>query len=180
MSRRIRIRIRIRPSVAVTVVALGSLVACGAERPAQEPSAVAAPESARQQQGAAGYPPPGHPTAPSQTAVPQPGQPGTPPSGMPVIPGMSPASPARSERVRAFYQHGVELDQAASDCKSACRALGAMDRAAGELCEIDGHDGICKDAEGRVRDARDKVRGACGTCPDGVVLEREAPIPGRR
>ncbi len=174
-----RIRIRIRPSVAVTVVALGSLVACGAERPAHEPSAMA-PESARQQQGAAGNTPRGYPAAPSQTAVPQPGQPGAAPSGMPLIPGMSPASTARSERVRAFYQHGVELDQAASDCKSACRALGAMDRAAGELCEIDGHDGICKDAEGRVRDARDKVRGACGTCPDGVVLEREAPIPGRR
>jgi hypothetical protein len=52
-----------------------------------------------------------------------------------------------------------------------------MDRAAGELCDVDGHDGVCKDAEGRVRDARDRVRTSCGTCPDGVVLDRAAPVP---
>ena len=105
-------------------------------------------------------------------------------SGVPLVDdgdaGVRSPGQQRSRGSGSTDQHGVELDQAASDCKSACRALGAMDRAAGELCEIDGHDGICKDAEGRVRDARDKVRGACGTCPDGVVLEREAPIPGRR
>jgi len=151
-----------------------ALVACGAPMPPREPTAESVAPAAYPQQPQ--QPQQAYPAGPA----PQPTQPGAvAPAPIPGLPG-TPGTPARSERVRAFYQHGVELEQAAADCKSACRALGAMDRAAGELCEIDGRDGICKDAEGRVRAARDKVRGACGTCPDGVILERDAPVPGQR
>jgi hypothetical protein len=127
--------------------------------------------------------------APAQYAAPpaQAGYPTQSPSGYPSQPGMpapvSPSAPsgaARSDHIRSFYQLSVELDQAGADCRSACRALGAMDRAAGELCDIDGRDGICKDAESRVRDARDKVRGVCGTCPEGTTLDRNAPVPSHR
>lgn len=168
-------------SRAICLLSIAVLVqACGAaseSRPPQSPSAYgpAAEANASTPSGQPGKRQPGQaqPGYPGQPA--QPGYPGQAAPSPPPSPGMA----ARSEHIRSFYQHGVELEQAGADCRSACRALGAMDRAAGELCEIDGHDGICKDAEGRVRDARDKVRGACGTCPDGVSLERNAPVPSR-
>lgn len=146
-------------AAALTCAACGGASSKPAES-AQAPSAASeyAPDSPSKQAGAA---------SPVQA---QPPAPAPPPA-----PGAQ--GPGRSERIRAFYSLGVELDQAGPDCRAACRALGAMDRAAGELCDVDGHDGVCKDAEGRVRDARDRVRTSCGTCPDGVVLDRAAPVP---
>ena len=73
-----------------------------------------------------------------------------------------------------------ELDQAGSDCKAACRALGSMDRAAGHLCEMsqttDEH-AQCDDAKAKVHKARDKVRAACVSCSGGPSVDRDAPIP---
>ena len=162
----------LRAGSAVVVVCI--LQACAdASRPPHEPEA----RQDAYANGPQGYPPP-----PGQPGQPMPGQPGQAQPGQPGQPTPSAVIPrttssARSERLRSFFAHGVALDEAGADCRSACRALGAMDRTAGELCEIDGRDGICKEAEGRVRDARDKVRGACGTCPDGLTLDRNAPVP---
>lgn len=140
--------------------------------------------------GAAGSKPAESAQAPAAASEYAPDSPGkqagsaSPVQAQPAAPSPPPApaahGPGRSERIRAFYSLGVELDQAGPDCRAACRALGAMDRAAGELCDVDGHDGVCKDAEGRVRDARDRVRTSCGTCPDGVVLDRAAPVPASK
>ena len=35
----------------------------------------------------------------------------------------------------------------------------------------------CEDAKTQVQRARDRVRAACGSCPDGPLLDRRAPIP---
>lgn len=157
-----------RASLALPIALVAATVVsgCGAASPAREPSASAAPDAVAPQQQ---YP---------QQSVPPAGQPGMP--APTAAPTGAQSTPERSARIRTFFVEGVALEQAGADCKAACRALGAMDRAAGELCEIDGRDGICKSAEDRVRDARGRVRNACGTCPDGVVLEPTAPIPSRR
>ena len=144
--------------------------ACAASKESSTPRSPSA-ESAAPAQHDAPQGQPGYPTQ-SPSGYPQPGMPAPAPG--------APSGAARSDHIRSFFQLSVELDQAGADCRSACRALGAMDRAAGELCDIDGRDGICKDAEGRVRDARDKVRGVCGTCPEGTTLDRNAPVPSHR
>ncbi len=76
-----------------------------------------------------------------------------------------------------------ELDVAAGDCMAACRALGAMDRATGHLCGLvqeSDERTRCEEAKNRVRGARDKVRTTCGTCPGGVSVDRNAPVPTER
>lgn len=168
--------VRLSLVTALTVALVSACAAPGAERPAASSKA----------EGTADYAPP--PPAPQAGAPAQPGYPESPsPGTRPVAPQAtapgqdSPSpNPGRSARLKAFYQSTVSLDMAGADCQTACRALEAMDRTAGELCEIDGKDGICKDAEGRVRDARDRVRNACGTCRDGTVLDRNAPVPSRK
>jgi hypothetical protein len=81
-----------------------------------------------------------------------------------------------------------ELDVAGSSCQNACRALGSMDRACGHLCQLTredssqagGHD-RCDDAKRRLYNARDKVRGSCGACPDNQpATDRNAPVPSMR
>lgn len=75
-----------------------------------------------------------------------------------------------------------ELDEAGGDCKAACRALGAMDRAAGHLCkmsETTDERAHCDAAKGKVYKARDRVRTACGTCPGGPSVDHGAPIPSQ-
>jgi hypothetical protein len=73
-----------------------------------------------------------------------------------------------------------ELDEAGSDCKAACRALGGMDRAAGHLCKMSQtteERARCDDVKGKVYKARDRVRATCGTCAGGPSVDRSAPIP---
>lgn len=164
---------------ALTVALVSACAAPGAERPAASAKSegmtndYAAPPPSPQ---AGAQAQPGYPAAPAAS----PGAGAVEPQA--TIPPHDAASskPGRSGRLQAFYQSTVSLDMAGADCQTACRALEAMDRTAGELCEIDGKDGICKDAEGRVRDARDRVRNACGTCRDGTVLDRNAPVPSRK
>lgn len=164
---------------ALTVVLVSACAAPAAERPAA---------SAKSEGMANDYAaPPPSPQAGAQAQPGYPAAPATSPGASPVepqapvpAPGATSSKPGRSGRLKAFYQSTVSLDMAGADCQTACRALEAMDRTAGELCEIDGKDGICKDAEGRVRDARDRVRNACGTCRDGTVLDRDAPVPSRK
>lgn len=77
-----------------------------------------------------------------------------------------------------------ELEQSGSDCKSACRALGSMDRAAGHLCEMsqtNDERNRCEEAKVKLYSARDKVRAACTTCgPGGPSVEKNAPVPSVR
>ncbi len=164
----------------LTVALASACAAPGAERPA------ASSKSEGTASDAYAAPPPS-PQAGAQAQPGYPEPPAAPPGASPVAPqatthgpDATSAKPGRSTRLKAFYQSTVSLDLAGADCQTACRALEAMDRTAGELCEIDGKDGICKDAEGRVRDARDRVRNACGTCRDGTVLDRNAPVPSRK
>jgi len=132
-----------------------------------------------------------------------PAQPGSPPSAAPQggtgtdTAASSPSRPsgagpadASSARALAFQRAGAdveasqrELDVAAGDCRSACRALASMDRAAGRLCELaQGPSELqrCDDAKRRVYSARDRVRSTCGECPGGPSVERGAPIPSVR
>ncbi len=155
---------------------VSSLAACAAQKEAASPQAHGAKESAEAQPAAAGYAQPGY--AQPGYAPPPPSVAGPSAAPAPMIPGL-PQAGALARSSRAFVEASVMLEQAASDCKAACRALDAMDRSAGELCEIEA-DRTCKDVEGRVRLARDRVRGACGTCPDGPSLDRDAPVPSRR
>jgi hypothetical protein len=71
---------------------------------------------------------------------------------------------------------------AAGDCRNACRALGSMDRAAGRVCALSQGDEAqrCDDAKRRVYSARDRVKSTCGSCPDGVSVERADPVPSTR
>lgn len=79
-----------------------------------------------------------------------------------------------------FDRSQRELDATAGDCRSVCRALASMDRAAGRVCSLtegepDGE--RCRDVSNRLYSARDRVRRTCGACPDGPSVERAAPIP---
>lgn len=72
-----------------------------------------------------------------------------------------------------------ELDVAGGDCRNACRALGSMDRAAGHLCGLaqsTDEQRRCGEVTMSVRNARDKVKRMCGSCPD-VSVDRGAPVP---
>ncbi len=151
-----------------TLGSLSCLAACGS-MPPPAPSA-AAGESKATEAAPGAYPPPPAPSGfPAQPAPDQP-RPGSPPS----------VAARLAQGQRSFEQSRIDLEVAGSDCKSACRALGAMDRTAGELCELARLDPTCSDAGETVRSARDKVRAACGACPDGVSVDRNAPIPSAR
>jgi hypothetical protein len=73
----------------------------------------------------------------------------------------------------------AQLEAAAGDCAAACRALASMQRATERLCALaDGADDRrrCDDAKTRLVAARDRVRSACGGCPGGPSVDRNAPI----
>jgi hypothetical protein len=78
-----------------------------------------------------------------------------------------------------FERAARTIDAAPSDCRQACRALASMDRACGQLCEIDS-DQACGEDKERLRSARRRVRASCGSCPDGTSVEPDGPIPQRR
>jgi hypothetical protein len=175
-------------------VAIGALVlaACGAaeRRPAEAPAAAASNPTVAEPSTPAATPPQSSQT----TQTTQPVQPGytPPPSAAP-----APAQPGGGEKsitpplsrgaalnraARDLEGGARELDVAASDCTSACRALGSMDRAAGLLCQLaqdNDETRRCADAKERVYSARDRVKKTCGSCPSGPSVERSDPIPSR-
>jgi hypothetical protein len=72
------------------------------------------------------------------------------------------------------------LEASAGSCTAACRALGSMDRAAGQLCKLASSPedaGRCDDARGKLIAARERVRTACGSCPGGATVDPKAPAP---
>ncbi len=78
-----------------------------------------------------------------------------------------------------FERAARTIDAAPADCRQACRALASMDRACGQLCQLDA-DQTCGDDKARLRSARRRVRTSCGSCPDGTSVEPDGPIPQRR
>jgi hypothetical protein len=153
-------------AVALAVIAVAS--ACGG---AAKSAADAPPQS-----------PPGYVYSqsgpPAQPLPPQAGYPPGTPEGQPGggLSREAALGKARSELDEAQR----ELDVATSDCFAACRALGSMDRATGHLCglALDGDErSRCEDAKTKLRGARDKVKTTCGTCPGGVTVDRNAPVP---
>lgn len=180
-----------------TALALGALLfACSADRAAKSPAAAApagygGESSAQNTQQQPGYPqqPGGYPQ-PGQPAPPPPPEPAAPPApgqlgGQPEGGGSSAASRtmAFSKAMDDVDTSQRQLDVAAGDCNNACRALGSMDRACGRLCALaQGSDEgrRCDDAKKKVYSARDRVKQTCSTCPDGVSVERSAPIPSVR
>lgn len=121
------------------------------------------------------------------TTKPQPAQPQPDPAPAP----QAGSAPTDTSRTREAALRGArsevdrakrELELAMSDCMSACRALGSMERATGHLCDLatDSADrGRCEDARTTVLRAREKIRGTCTTCPGGPSLDKSAPIPSR-
>lgn len=148
-----------------------SLVMCGAEAPSAKAPSSAAPAYSPPGQGepsadgaAAATPPP--PSPPAEAAASAPGE----PSGRRVL--------ARRELERSEE----ELKASPGDCGTACRALTSMEHAAVELCALVGEaddQARCDDARRRLRAARDRVRNACGNCPGGPSVDRDAPVPSR-
>ncbi len=68
---------------------------------------------------------------------------------------------------------------AGQDCAGACRALKSMGHAAAGICSLaprPDSTGRCRNAEERVRAAREKVRSACKQCADGPELDPNAPV----
>jgi len=59
-----------------------------------------------------------------------------------------------------------------TDCASACRALGSMQRAADRICALDPGP-RCSGARAKVTGARERVRAACPAC--GIDADREPP-----
>lgn len=171
------------PFRAGAIVALASLVvACAAEHKAAE--APSAPARAGQ----------AAPTAPStesvgdaraQSLAPRPPPPAQAPQAAPRAAAPEPSTGTRTAALREagsqIEASQRELDVAGGDCRNACRALGSMDRAAGQICRLAQSDDDarrCGDAKGRVYSARDKVKGTCGSCPD-VSVDRNDPVPSR-
>jgi hypothetical protein len=174
----------------VPSLVLLAVTACAAQRkdapPAQAPAGAAAGDSAP----SAGY----GPQQPSQYAQPP------PPSASATTPATPPAEAPKAEPSATMTPQGRslalskdsndieaaqrELDVAGSSCQNACRALGSMDRAAGHLCLLTREDNThdrCDDAKRRLYNARDKVRGTCGQCPDNQpATDRNAPVPSMR
>lgn len=157
------------------------LVACSADRPPpREPASTASPPPAAQGQ-MGGYAQPGYQPQPypSQPAGSSSYAPAPPP---PALPGQ-PAKPSLQASSADLDKAARELDVAAGDCTTACRALASMDRAAGRICNLSSgsdEDGKrCTDAKERVYSARDKVKSTCNVCSDTSV-ERRDPIPSGR
>jgi hypothetical protein len=169
-----------RAAFAIGLVAALLGAACGgAAKSAGEP----APQSPAgyPQGGAASAPPSAQSYAPTPgyPAAPEPPPPGSSAAGAPSG-GVSSREATLGKARSDLDVAQRELDVAAGDCVAACRALGSMDRATGHLCGLAqdrDERGRCEDAKTKVRGARDKVRTTCGTCPGGVTVDRNAPIP---
>jgi hypothetical protein len=177
----------------VVCVVLLPITACAARK--SDAPATQSPASSQDASPATGGVP-AYAQQPGPYAPPPP--PGAPPGDEPKPePRPTPATPATTPGGRAVALDKAasdietaqrELDVAGSSCQNACRALGSMDRAAGHLCQLTREDSSqaggrdrCDDAKRRLYNARDKVRGSCGTCPDNQpATDRNAPVPSIR
>lgn len=159
-----------------TLLACVLLAACAAEKPA--PKSAEAPSQAsggypesKPAASAHQYQPQGQPAQPGM-AQPYPSPPAPPPS-----PSTAPETPA-AKASRELDTAERELSVAAGDCNNACRALGSMDRAAGNICKLSTDKPRCDDATTKVRTARDKVKSSCGECKE-TSTDSRAPVPSR-
>jgi hypothetical protein len=145
-----------------TFVLMGSLVGCAA--PAREAaSPVAAPAVEVAPAPVVAAPPP--PAAPSAVA-----------NSFADMPRLQTVEEARL----AVTASSREIEGAAGNCPTACRALGSMDRATGRLCALavsSSDHRVCADAKAKLLNARGEVRARCVSCPEGVVVDPDAPCP---
>lgn len=165
------------------------LTACASARKSDAPpqSPAAAADASPATGGAAGYG--GQPSQYAQPPPPSATTPATPPAEAPKAEPSTAMTPqgrsmALTKDTNDIEAAQRELDVAGSSCQNACRALGSMDRAAGHLCLLTREDNThdrCDDAKRRLYNARDKVRGSCGSCPDNQpATDRNAPVPSMR
>lgn len=167
------------------VLALGActallMVACGGASPAKTAAdAPQAPSPATAAGGQPGYPSGG--AQATESTTPQAGAPATP---APAPPPRAPADASRegSHANALAARRDVEaaqreLELAGADCRSACRALGSMERATARVCVLE--EVSCEDVRGRLVRARQRVRASCGECPGGPSVDPDAPIPSR-
>jgi hypothetical protein len=151
--------------LAASFVVLLSRCGGAAQSQAPAPASPAAPDY-RDEAPAAGAPTASVHASPMQPSLaPPPATPPPPPPSAADQPAERASSriAARAELDRA--QH--DLDSAASDCESACRALASMERATSHLCSLaeDPDDqSRCGDARRRLTTAQGRVRAACGGC----------------
>ena len=139
------------------------LAACAApEKPAPRSPEAAEPSPAAELSS---------PSAPPQAGYPQ-QQPGQ------VYPYAPPPATPIQAAANDFDTAERELSVAAGDCSNACRALGSMDRAAGNICKLSSDKPRCDDATAKVRSARDKVKNSCGECKE-TSTDSKAPVPSR-
>jgi hypothetical protein len=120
------------------------------------------------------------PAAPPTEATPSSAIEATPVAEVPA--SSNPGGEQRIAARRDFDRARVDLEAAANDCSVACRALTSMERAVTHLCALteDPDDRRrCESAKKQLLDARTRVRQACGTCPGGPSVDRDAPIPSR-
>jgi len=139
---------------------------------------------------AAGAPPPA--SAPRAEAIAPPAPvvvvaeaPAPPPS--PAAMAVATGRPSEADERGAASRAGVdlvaaqrELEMSAGNCTVACRALGSMDRAAGQLCGLAATREdvrVCDESKEKLVAARARVRAACGSCPGGPSVDPNAPVP---
>lgn len=156
-----------------------TLAACARSEPAPRAPEATAPSTPAG--AAAGYPSqPGYPQQqpyPYASAPAPPPPPSTTQPAQPGMPGYPPETPAL-QASRDFDKAERELAVSTSDCTNACRALGSMDRAAGNICKLSADKPRCDDATDKVRSARDKVKNSCGDCKE-TSTNRNDPVPSR-
>jgi hypothetical protein len=161
-------RASLLPLAAGFVVVISS---CGgaAQSQAPAPTSPATPEY-RDEASPAGAPT-GAVHAPTQPSL---APPVVPPALAPPAPPPPPPADQPAERASSRIAARAELDRAqrelesaANDCESACRALASMERATSHLCSLaeePDDQRRCEDARVRLTTARGRVRAACGGC----------------
>lgn len=173
-----------------TIAWLAALGASGCMK-ASEP-APASPGSVREQQqqpsqaGAPAPAPMAAPAAPAATAPPDAEMPGARPVPHKEVDRDKKKADEVTEAARmiddafaTLTKNDAELTRLSSTaCGDACRALASMERAVRTVCDLVSPEerGRCDDAAGRLRNARKRVRDACGTCAAGPSTDPDAPL----
>jgi hypothetical protein len=138
------------------------LCRCGGAQQSQPPASTAPSTPAVERDEA---PPASTPPTGGVHVAPEP-----PPPPPPMAPADQPITEPKAARVAAradLDRAQRELESAAGDCESACRALASMERATTHLCSLaDEPDDQrrCEDARLRLTSAQGRVRAACGGC----------------
>jgi hypothetical protein len=176
--------------IAAILLACASLCTCARSLP--PPAAAPSPPSAEQTEANYGY-------KSGDTSAASPSAPSPRPEGKALRPtsesGEDATATQREAEQResgarptaALRQAAAEWDRAraaleaaAADCGLACRALASMERALVHLCALatlPDEQPRCEEARRLLADARDRVRRACGSCPGGPSVDRNAPVP---